>query len=73
MLWLSIRIALWRNYQFFIVLISKPDFTRYGEITNFYYFYYFNITSRELLRTKVTPDFHVTYSKSGGNLGLVSK
>ena len=27
--------------------------------------------SRKHLRTKVTPDLHLTYSKSGGNLGLV--
>ena len=29
--------------------------------------------SRKLLRIKVTPDLHVTYSKNGGNLGLVLK
>ena len=29
--------------------------------------------SRKHLRTKVTPDFHLTYSKNGGNLGLESK
>ena len=28
-------------------------------------------SSRKHLRTKVTPDLHVTYSKNGGNLGLV--
>ena len=28
-------------------------------------------TSRKHLRTKVTPDLHLTYSKNGGNLGLV--
>ena len=33
----------------------------------------FSITSRKLLRTKVTPDLHLTYSKNGGNLGLVLK
>ena len=32
-----------------------------------------NSTSRKYLRTKVTPDFHLTYSKNGGNLGLESK
>ena len=26
--------------------------------------------SRKLLRIKVTPDFHLTYSKNGGNLGF---
>ena len=31
------------------------------------------IASREHLRTKVTPDFHLTYSKNGGNLGSGSK
>ena len=31
------------------------------------------ITSRKLLRIKVTPDLHLTYSKNGGNLGLVLK
>ena len=25
--------------------------------------------SRNHFRTKVTPDFHLTYSKNGGNLG----
>ena len=30
-------------------------------------------TSRKLLRIKVTPDLHLTYSKNGGNLGLVQK
>ena len=28
-------------------------------------------TSRKHLRRKVTPDLHLTYSKNGGNLGLV--
>ena len=28
-------------------------------------------SSRKRLRTKVTPDLHLTYSKNGGNLGLV--
>ena len=31
------------------------------------------ISSRKLLRIKVTPDLHLTYSKNGGNLGLVLK
>ena len=30
-------------------------------------------TSQKHLRTNVTPDFHVTYSKNGGNLGSESK
>ena len=30
-------------------------------------------TSRKLLRIKVTTDLHLTYSKNGGNLGLVLK
>ena len=30
-------------------------------------------SSRKLLRIKVTPDLHLTYSKNGGNLGLVFK
>ena len=29
--------------------------------------------SRKHHRIKVTPDFHLTYSKNGGNLGLVLK
>ena len=29
--------------------------------------------SRKHLRTNVTPDFHLTYSKNGGNLGSESK
>ena len=28
-----------------------------------------SVSSRKHLRTKVTPDFHLTYSKNGGNLG----
>ena len=28
------------------------------------------ITSRKHLRAKVTPDFHLTYSKNWGNLGV---
>ena len=32
-----------------------------------------SFTSRKHLRTKVTPNLHLTYSKNGGNLGLVSK
>ena len=31
------------------------------------------ISSRKHLRTKVTPDFHLSYSKNGGNLGSESK
>ena len=31
------------------------------------------LSSRKHLRTKVTPDFHLTYSKNGGNLGSESK
>ena len=31
------------------------------------------VTSRKHLHTKVTPDFHLTYSKNGGNLGSKSK
>ena len=31
------------------------------------------MTSRKLLRIKVTLDLHLTYSKNGGNLGLVLK
>ena len=30
-------------------------------------------SSRKLLRIKVTPDLHLTYSKNGGNLGQVLK
>ena len=30
-------------------------------------------TSWKLLRINVTPDLHLTYSKNGGNLGLVLK
>ena len=30
-------------------------------------------SSRKHLRTKVTPDFHLTYSKNGGNLVSESK
>ena len=32
-----------------------------------------DLASRKLLRIKVTPDLHLTYSKNGGNLGLVLK
>ena len=31
------------------------------------------MSSRKLLRIKVTPDLHLIYSKNGGNLGLVLK
>ena len=31
------------------------------------------VSSRKLLRIKVTPDLHLTYSKNGENLGLVLK
>ena len=31
------------------------------------------LASRKHLRTKVTPDFHLIYSKNGGNLGSESK
>ena len=37
------------------------------------YSFHSRITSRKLLRIKVTPDLHLTYSKNGGNLGLVLK
>ena len=30
-------------------------------------------SSRKLFRIKLTPDLHLTYSKNGGNLGLVLK
>ena len=30
-------------------------------------------SSRKHHRTKVTPDFHIEYSKNGGNLGSESK
>ena len=33
----------------------------------------FFASSRKHLRTKVSPDFHLTYSKNGGNLGSESK
>ena len=32
-----------------------------------------SVASRKLLRMKVTPDLHLTYSKNGGNVGLVLK
>ena len=32
-----------------------------------------NMSSRKLLRIKVTPDLHLTCSKNRGNLGLVLK
>ena len=34
---------------------------------------FLKLSSRKLLRLKVTPDLHLTYSKNGGNLGLVLK
>ena len=33
----------------------------------------YRISLRKRLRIKVTPDLHLTYSKNGGNLGLVFK
>ena len=41
-------------------------------ICNYSYFQFW-FSSRKHLRTKVTPDFHLTYSKNGGNLGSESK
>ena len=32
-----------------------------------------DVSSRKHFRTKVAPDFHLTYSKNGGNLGSESK
>ena len=32
-----------------------------------------SFSSRKHLRTKVNPDFHLTYSKNWGNLGSESK
>ena len=32
-----------------------------------------SVPSRKLLRIKITPDLHLTYSRNGGNLGLVLK
>ena len=31
------------------------------------------VSSRKHLRTKIPPDLHLKYSKTGGNLGLVLK
>ena len=45
--------------------INTGSFFRHAELNN--------LTSRKLLRIKVTPDLHLTYSKYGGNLGLVLK
>ena len=33
----------------------------------------YNSASRKYFRTKVTPDFYLTYSKNAGNLGSESK
>ena len=41
--------------------------------TAFFCLYNTNPSSRKHLRTKVFPDFHLTYSKNGGNLGSESK
>ena len=38
---------------------QEPHLLRYRKLES----------SRKHLRTKVTPDFHLTYSKNGGNLG----
>ena len=43
------------------LLVPYEDFDNFRRIM---------ASSRKHLRTKVTPDFHLTYSKNGGNLGL---
>ena len=59
-------------YQLFVIKRKNSGQTVWVSIRNQYsekYPIYY--TSRKYLRTKVTPDFHLTYSKNGGNLGLV--
>ena len=48
-------------------------FTSFSGVWIFRNFTVTPIPSRKLLRIKVTPDLHPTYSKNGGNLGLVLK
>ena len=45
----------------------------YTYLKNLYQLWYTGDSSRKHLRTKVTPDFHLKYSKNWGNLGSESK
>ena len=51
----------------------KPASARTGYINQVKPEYMQFTPSWKLLRIKVTPDLHLTYSKNGGNLGLVLK
>ena len=68
---------LWYSYKFSVLFSSV--ITSLGEASfifvNFAHiiFCLFFSSSRKLLCIKVTPDLHTTYSKNGGNLGLVLK
>ena len=53
------------GYQRLEITFDEPESHHANRITTQY------STSRKHLRTKVTPDLHLTYSKNGGNLGLV--
>ena len=47
--------------------------TQHLDCNSFIIFMRGNNAPRKLLPIKVTPDLHLTYSKNGGNLGLVLK
>ena len=47
--------------------------TRRNKVCLFVCLAIINNASRKLLRITVAPDLHLTYSKNGGNLGLVFK
>ena len=55
-----------------ILKLGKTDKTKGNSKAHWIYLSHCK-TSRNYLRTKVTPDFHLTYSKNGGNLGLKLK
>ena len=52
------------------ILVSQPTVVIHNAIVALQQY---RETSRKHLRKKVTPDFHLTYIKNGGNLGFVSK
>ena len=57
----------------FFVVVFCFFFVLFFVFFVFFFMYLHLPASRKLLRIKVTPDLHLTYSKNGGNLGLVLK
>ena len=55
------------------ILMDTHNICFYGELITKLSLNTLLVSSRKHLRTKVTPDFHLTYSKNGGNLGSETK